>query len=70
MKDEIIKIVKSAMGGAEDNLYRANLQFGKMTLKELNKPYGQSDKTCAEILNGYRDHKEKLKKCIDWLQDK
>ena len=69
MKEDVLNIVKSALAGSEDNLYRANLQFGKMTPEQLKKEYGQSGKTCGEVLQGYRDENERLKQCVAWVED-
>ena len=67
MKDEVLKIVQNALGGAEDNLYRANMQFGKMTAKELEQEYGQSGNTCGSILSGYQNRVAELKRCVAWV---
>lgn len=68
MKERVMKIVKSALGGAEDNLYRANMQFGKMTGKELAQEYGQSGRTCSEILEEYQAEVAELKRCVAWVE--
>lgn len=70
MKNNVLKIVKSALAGAEDNLYRAEMQFGNMTADELGKQYGQSGKTCGEILGGYRDKQDELAECVKWVESK
>jgi len=67
MKDEVLKIVKNALAGAEDNLYRANMQFGKMNDKQLSENYGQSEQTCGEILEGYQTRKAELERCVNWV---
>lgn len=67
MKNEVLKIVKNALAGAEDNLYRANMQFGKMNDKQLSEKYGQSEQTCGEILEGYQTRKAELERCISWV---
>jgi len=68
MKKQVLEIVKNAMAGAEDNLFRANRQFGNMTEEELDKKYGQSGKKCGEILSGYQDHHTELKRCVAWVK--
>ncbi len=68
MKNKVLEIVKNALGGAEDNLYRANLQFGRMTVDELSKEYGQSGNTCEDVMQGYRDAEEEMKQCVAWVE--
>ena len=68
MKDRVLQIVRSALCGAEDNLYRANMQFGKMTGKELAQERGQSGRTCGEILEEYRAEVAELKRCVAWVE--
>lgn len=68
MKNEVVKIVKGRLGGAVDNLYRANMQFGNMTESELDKDYGASQKSCRSILQGYQDEERKIKECLQWVE--
>lgn len=68
MKKKVLLIVKNALGGAEDNLYRANIQFGKMTNTELLKEYGESGKTCGDILLGYQNEIAEMKRCVAWVE--
>lgn len=63
-----LKIVKNTLVGAEDNLYRANMQFGKMTSKELAQEYGQSGRTCGEILEEYQAEVSELERCLAWVE--
>lgn len=69
MKDKVLQIVKNALGGAEDNLYRANMQFGHMGHEQLKEEYGQSGRTCGDIMQGYRDSHDELKQCLAWVED-
>ena len=69
MKAKVLKIVQNALGGSEDNLYRANMQFGKMAPEQLKEEYGQSGKTCGEVMQGYRDANEEMKQCVAWVKD-
>ena len=68
MKDRVLTMVKNALSGAEDNLYRANMQFGKMSAKELEQEYGQSGRTCGEILHVYQIERDELKRCVAWVE--
>lgn len=67
MKNEVMKIVKNALSGAEDNLHRANMQFGKMSDKQLSENYGKSEQTCGEILEDCRGRKAELERCVKWV---
>jgi len=68
MKKRVLKIIKKALDDAEDNLCRANMQFGKMTSKELAQEYGQSGRTCGEILEEYQVEVSELKRCLAWVE--
>jgi len=68
MKDEVLSIVKSTLSGAKDNLYRASMQFGKMSEKELNNQYGNSGMTCGEIFSQHQDEVSKLERCVTWVK--
>lgn len=68
MKTKVLQIVKNALAGAEDNLYRANIQFGKMSAKELEQEYGQSCRTCGEILHEYQIERDELRRCVAWVE--
>jgi hypothetical protein len=68
MKEQVLEIVKGALGGAEDNLYRANLQFRNRTAKGMLEEYGQSGRTCADVLAGYQDRKAELERCVKWVE--
>lgn len=68
MKTDVLEIVKNALGGAEDNLFRANRAFGRMTDEELSLEHGQSGRTRGSILAGYQDDKTRLERCIKWVE--
>ena len=68
MKEQVLMIVKDALANAGDNLYRANMQFGKMSLKELSEEWGQSGRKCGDILLGYQDRKVELERCVKWVE--
>ena len=68
MKEKVLDIVKSKLGGAEDNLARANMQFGSLTTEKLNLEYEQSGRTCGEILHGYLIQRDELKRCVTWVE--
>jgi hypothetical protein len=70
MKNEVLNIVKAAMGGVEDNLYRATSAFKNMTNNDLDEQHGQSGQTRRQIVDGYKAQKDKLNLCIEWVNDK
>ncbi len=69
MKADVLKIVKNALSGAEDNFLRANMQFGRMTAEQLKEEYGQSGRTCGDVMQGYHEENERLKQCVAWVEN-
>lgn len=69
-KEHVLRIVKSALSVAEDNLYRANMTFGHMSEAALNTEYKQSDRVCGEILNDFREEKAQLDRCVEWVKSR
>jgi len=69
MKEKVLQIVENALGSAEDNLYRADSQFGKMTASELLEEYGESGEQCGEIYKGYKERERELRQCVEWVND-
>lgn len=49
-KKVILHALASESANASDNLYRALRQFSNLSPAELDKEYGQSGRTCREIL--------------------
>jgi hypothetical protein len=70
MKDKVMEIVKSALGGASDNLVRANSVFGKMSSLQLAEGYGSSGRPCGVVWQDYKDEHEELKKCLAWVESR
>ena len=68
MKTKVLEIVHSALSAAEDNLYRANMEFGKLSAKKLAKEYGESGLTCGEIFDVHKLEVARLKQCVEWLE--
>lgn len=68
MQQQVLTLVKNAHSVAVDDFHRANAQFGGLTEVELKKEYGQSGQTCEFLLNNYREEKERLQRCIDWVE--
>lgn len=65
MKDKILKILDSKIRGAEENLYRAKMQCRDA---DLGSEYGQSGRTCGDILQGYYDELDELVEMRSWLR--
>ena len=70
MKAEILKIIQSAINGADDNLYRAKLQFKHYSDDKMLDNYGQSGETCQSILDGYQKRLDELNECYKWVNSK
>ena len=65
MKREVRAIIKDAMGGATDNLYRCELACGA---NDPSKEWGQSGQTLNEIRQGYSNRVDHFNKCLKWLE--
>ena len=68
MKDDVIRIVRNALADADDNLHMAYMSFGHLNTEEMNEQCGQSGSTRAEILAGYHAERDRLQKCVDWVE--
>jgi hypothetical protein len=62
-KQKAIHIIRSSFG---DDLYRARNAFKNKTPSEMNLEYGQSGRTCAEILQGYEQDQQEKQSALDW----
>ena len=67
MKTKVLEIILNALSAAEDNLYRANMEFGKLSAKKLAKEYGESGLTCQEHLDIFQLEVDRLKQCVNWV---
>ena len=47
-----------------DDLERAEIAFKNFSTQQLNEQYGQSGKTCRQILEGYRKHSAEVENAI------
>ena len=56
-KETILAALRNYRG---DDLERAEMAFRHYNPKQLNEEYGQSGKTCLEILEGYSDHSREV----------
>lgn len=50
-----------------DDLARAERQFRDCTPQQMKQQWGQSGKTCQEVLDEYRAHATKINQAIEWV---
>lgn len=62
-KEVIITALNSYKG---DDLEHAEMAFKNYTRDQLNKEYGQSGKTCRQVIDGLRKHREEVNNAIVW----
>ena len=60
-----IRALVALMG---DDTARARADFSSRTSEQMQERYGQSGKTCAQILAEYEAHDAKVKAAIDWVR--
>ena len=65
MKTQVRQLVKNALGGAEDNLYRCERACSSRGASEF---YGQSGQTLNEIRQGYVNRRDELRTCLKWVE--
>lgn len=53
-----------------DDYGRARRAFAGFTTEQMNARYGESDKTCAEILAGYAERDAQIDAAIVWVSQK
>ena len=63
-RKQIIEILEAKLIGENDNLYKANMQFGGMSESDLNSEYYQSGRKCKDILKGNIEAVDAVKKLI------
>ena len=59
-----IRALGNMMG---DDSARARIAFRNLTTEQMHEQYGQSGKTCAQILADYDAHDAKVRAAIDWV---
>jgi predicted HAD superfamily Cof-like phosphohydrolase len=52
-----------------DDLARMRAKFRGMTEADLNQPFGDSGKTCAQVLQQYETHYAEIDAALAWLND-
>ena len=60
----VIQVLETVKG---DDLYRARMAFKNLTMDQMNQEYGQSGKTCAQIIAEYEEHDARVNALIDWV---
>lgn len=68
MKERLLKLVESSLIGAEYNLYLWSMEFKNKSFKELDQEYGQSGRTCLEVLTEAQEEVAELKACVEWMR--
>ena len=68
LKAQVISILKSHLGGAEDNLFRVKHEFRYKTDEEYNLKWLRSGKTCREIVDSYQETFDRTLECIQWVE--
>ncbi len=61
----IIKALRDAKG---DDLPRARAAFRSLSVEQLQMPYGDSGKTCAELLTEYELKEAAFDAAISWVE--
>jgi hypothetical protein len=51
-----------------DDLYRARAAFSRKSPAEMNREYGMSGQTCAQILAGYEKRDAEVTAAIKWIE--
>ena len=64
----VLQLAEKELGNAVDNYERAKMEFGKMSVEELLKPYGESGELCLNVFARYVTAKDKAKENIEWVQ--
>lgn len=67
IKKTILAALRSHRG---DNYERAKASFQFKTPAQMQQRYGHSDETCAQILEGYRAHVDKVDEAITFVENR
>jgi hypothetical protein len=59
--------IKALRKSKSDDLYRAKHYFKGYTDKQMNEPYGYSEKTPNQMLVEYEAHEKSIDEAIAWL---
>ena len=51
-----------------DDFERATFEFGDMTEEQLNQIYGNSDKTCRQVLAENRENRDLHESALKWFE--
>ncbi len=64
-KQKALKILRASRG---DDLERAEVCFKGKSEEEMNEKCGLSDRTCKELLDGYRAERAERDAAIAWVE--
>ena len=65
-KEKAIQIIQNAIG---DDLERATRAFAYHTPSMLQAEYGQSGRTCIEVLEGYQKDRAEVVAALNWVKE-
>ncbi len=68
VKALLLSRIERGLYNIEDDLRRAEHQFGRLTKAELRKPYCENEKSPTEILKKYEQLKCTAQSALLWLQ--
>jgi hypothetical protein len=61
--------IKQEIGEAQDNAYRAKMQFKGLSEEQMERTYGRSSQSCKTILLGYIAREVRAKKAEEFLNE-
>lgn len=67
MKEGILRLIENQIIGAQDNAFRARMQFGSMTPEQLEAEYGQSGRKCKDVLAESEGALKEATEMKEWL---
>ena len=69
-REELMAYIRRCIGNARgDDLARAAMAFGNSTDAQLDEEYGQSGKTCREILEGHQRGADKNAAALEFFDN-
>lgn len=70
VKNEILNILIKELSTSKDELVRAKIKFGKMSVKQLSKEFLKSGISNKGVFSIYQNRYEKMRRCIKWLRER
>ena len=66
-KETTLNMLRRSKG---DDLERALLMFSSYSEERMDREYGQSGKTCREVVQEYQDTRDLIEDAIQWVESK